>query len=46
VLRPEAFNPTLESSPLGSEHRGQGTRHNMFGEGGRLVQKAVKCAIM
>jgi hypothetical protein len=46
MLRPKTFNPTLESSPLGSELRGQGARRNMLSEGGRQAQKAVKFTIM
>ena len=42
VLRPKALNPPLESSPFGSELRGQGPRRNPFGEGGRLASNTVK----
>jgi hypothetical protein len=41
MLRLEALDPTLESLPLGSELRSQGTRRNMVDEGGRLPRKKI-----
>jgi hypothetical protein len=46
MLRSEALNPPLDSSPFGSKLRGQCPRRNVLGEGGRLAQKTVKFEVI
>jgi hypothetical protein len=46
VLRLEAFNPPLESSPFGSELQGQSPRRNPFREGDRLASNTIKFEVI
>jgi hypothetical protein len=46
VLHPEALNPPLESSPIGSKLQSLGSRRNPFGEGGRLASNTVKFEVI